>query len=643
MPILLQRCACGRLGLLLKKQGMRAFQKSASFVESARAVVTATTNYPKIWRDILSLKDKVDSGKSLSSIALIAKFGYLVDAAHPSIRGEGSSIPFYSFTPPAGEASAQSVNHSNYRLYVEQHIYAFVWEPSYSETYHAMMATIAVAKVAAAIGATVMSGGAAAPSLIVAINAAHQNAKSVIVVGQAIYQTGSMLATLGKGAYEAYTAGSEARASNQRGVDAAAGRNSSAQSEILAGVTGNLDLAAPVVGAVPKQKAKYYFDMFGMRQQTTKEVLQEQGAQVQAQEAAFQRLNFIVVQQITPILQTRGNVSLSADTMTVETTTRFWNNSMIRVGETNRDKYDQLIQSIKTDSFDHSAAVDHLISPWGAEGAWLQSKRDRTTESQQPTRVSAGDEQREFTPAWANEGDAGWLVGTPGRVNAPLPNAFVVAMEKFKENARKAVHERDVRLQIDTRLKLLGRNAQLAVTKRNMAAMASNQAVNNLIRTSGMSKASFVLATKPSGFLGGRRETNDFLMKIDAALHEWEQTCCKHLGTGEWIKELKVAAKVVEMTCTAYINDKGSRQKSAIFSHHTGDKIPVVQALDRQANKIFQQLEQMDVANRCVLNLTGRFFVSRIVPKPCLDCLAMTCQGVLAQRTVDFAGGVHMI
>ena len=531
----------------------RGFSSNATILESISALMHAQTNYSVILKDIQELERK-----GYGSVAHVAGIRFLIDANHASVSKEGAGSLAFMRSAMTRTTPADQLYKPVHRLLVEEDIFAFSWSPLLSRSYHAVMAIIATAKLASAVVSTVGTFGAAAPALIDAIGSAASTLQDVVKLASAVQEASSILV---EGAATVIEEGSAARehlgaASNpsEFGVGSAV---AAGQATDLGAHTASIDR-----GTVKT--------MFGLRSrpETDAEMRKRLGRELLEFEGEVQKLNFVVVQRVTPVLQVRDNIDVTDPTKpnaTFEIKTYMSSRSLVRAGETTRDKFAQMVMVSKTESFNSPAAAELLCRPWAAENTYRQWQDEPGAH----IGSEAGDAV--FGPLnW--DVDSSWMLVGERMGTLPLPAGILSARIRLQERARLRATQR--------MSKILVNKARAVVVQNNLDAR------RRLIQGSNLPSVIDFQNQTTTYMMGGfykNARDNEKLLNIDTQLGAWFRIKQKM----DSVDRAVVALDCIVLACDDYLEQKDVESQK---SGHVSQRVPAVRNLRNAAESLCQQL-----------------------------------------------------
>ena len=542
-----------RVSTSADRLAQRALSKHATFKSSISAVFSGKTDYSVILKDIQDGNGRV---------ALVARIRFLIDANHPKVRKNcAGSLAFMSSTMTSGTPDDR-LNKPVHRLLVEEDVFAFSWSPQFSTTYHAGKGLFAAAKLAGAVVSTISTFGAAAPALIDAIGSAASTLQDVIKLASDVQEAASILV---EGAATAFEEGSTAREHLSAAYDPSESGGGSAVAAAQA-----TDLGAHTATS-ERRTVKTWGGLFS-HVETDKEVRKRLGRELQMFEEEVQKLTFVVVQRVTPVLQVRDNIDMTdptKPTASFDLKTYMSNQSLIRAGETTRDKFSQLIMAWKTDSFDASAAAELFCRPWAAESIYGQWKDEYGSDF-----GSKADNEAFGNLNW--EVDPSWRLIREGKGTLPLPPGILAERNRLQEQAR---------------LRTLQRLANEAATKVRAAATHKKlDAQRRAIQASNLPSVLDFKQQTTTYSIGGmykNARVNAKLLNIDTQLTAWFNTKQNMISIVQVIQALNS----IIIACEDYINQKDTE---AHKSGHVSQRMPAVRTLRSTAENLCNQLVQLE-------------------------------------------------
>lgn len=338
----------------------RAFAKNASAAESLKALATAKTPYKAVLQDILSKAEGCNVG-------LAANLRYIVNASHAEVsndrKGRGGGLSFLASKPAVlSESARDELYPPMHRLLVEQHVYAFTWKPNYSSTYHVASAGMALGSLAFSAVATAGSLGAAAPALIQSLRQAANATGDIIKLVAQVKDVVDQLTAVRDQVAETREFASQA----SEHLQALSGSGSASGFKMPERSGSGLSLQ-------PKTVSR--FGGLIKRKESDKEVLARMGANLNKVESDLQKYQFVVIQQITPMIQIRDNIDVTADNPDLigyTLKTYIANRSIIRAGETDRDTFNRMLVEARSPTLDQPSAAQTLCWPWPSEALFAR-------------------------------------------------------------------------------------------------------------------------------------------------------------------------------------------------------------------------------------------------------------------------------
>ena len=536
----------------------RAFNNDSTVSEGFRSVFTGTTNYNAI---LTNIKKTQGSG----SFGQVANIKFLIDANNKAISKAGAGSLAFMHSDKTHANPADQLYQPVHRLLVEEHVFAFIWTPTLSSTYYAVTALIAAAKLTSSVISTVGTLGATTPALINSICDAVSTGKEIINLLNDINEAKGILLD---GATEAIDLAGEAYSNAKAAYDPVAAAGGEISGSLIAGGGGTtLDLGAHTIEN-KTQKVKGYF--YGERDESEDEKNKRLGKERLERENEVGKLNFIVVQHITPVMQVRDDVDVadpSNPNATFQLKTYMLKESLVRAGETTRDKYNQMILGLKTETFDKDSAAEIFCRPWSVEGLYSQFK---IAYAVNPGTGIKADDVAFKKLNWNLASEPSWELVDERPGTLPLPQAIL--------NAR-------IRLQEQAKAQALAKQERAKTTLRNRLQSAHNAAIalNLLIQNSNLpTKEEFKKRTTTHS-LGGlyvNKRTNQKLILIDMTLEAWHQI---KKQSRDRIK-LTEALTVISEACGEYIQEKTAASREG------SERVPEVRKLKEQVDTLSQSL-----------------------------------------------------
>ena len=531
----------------------RAFSSNATIQESISALVHQKTNYEVILRDIQKLERE-----GHGSVAHVAGIRFLIDANHAAVSKAGAGTLAFMRSTMTRSTPADQLYKPVHRLLVEEDIYAFSWSPLLSRSYYAVMAIIHTTKLASAVVSTVGSFGAAAPALIDAIGSAASTLQDVIKLTSAVQEASSILV---EGAATAIEEGSAARdhfgAASNPSASGLGSAVAAAQATDLGAHTARTDR-----GTVKT--------LLGLRSrpETDEEMRKRLGRELLEFESEVQKLNFVVVQRVTPVLQVRDNIDVTdptKPTATFDIKTYMSNRSLVRAGETTRDKFAQLVMAWKTESFNASDAAELFCRPWAAENVYRQWKDEPDSHFRSEAGNQAFDDLNwDVDPSWILKGES---TGT-----LPLPAGILSARIRLQERARLRAAQKVSNV--------LASRARAAVSQNRLDAQRRLIQASNLPSVRDFKEKT---TTYSMGGLYKNARDNEKLLNIDTQLGAWFRVKQKM----ESIDRIIVSLNCIIVACDDYLDQKNAE---AHKSGHVSQRVPAVRDLRAEAENLCQRL-----------------------------------------------------
>jgi len=270
------------------------------------------------------------------------------------------------------------------------------------------------------------------------------------------------------------------------------------------------------------------------------------------------------------VMQVRDEVDVADPNnpnATFKLKTYMFKESLVRAGETTRDKYSQMILGLKTEAFDKDSAAEIFCRPWSVEGLYRQFKIASAVNSGAALKA----DDRAFKQLnWDLTSDLSWELVDERPGTLPLPQAIINARIRLKEQAR---------AKINTKLIIRAHSAHNAVTAAHNAATA----LNLLIQNSNLpTKEEFKKRTTTHS-LGGlyvNKRTNQKLILIDMNLEAWHQIKKQSRDR----RELTEALILISEACGEYIQEKTAASREG------SERIPEVRKLKEQVDTLSKSL-----------------------------------------------------
>lgn len=541
----------------------RGFSSNATILESISALAHAQTNYAVILRDILKLERE-----GYGSVAHVAGIRFLIDANHTAVGKAGAGTLAFMHSTMTRSTPAEQLYKPVHRLLVEEDVFAFSWSPLLSKSYYAVMAIIHTAKLASAVVSTVGSLGAAAPALIEAIGSAASTLQDVVKLVSAVQDASSILVEgVTTAREEASTAREYMRASSNPSEFGIGSTVTSSQATDLGAHTARVE----------RGKVSTYLGL-SSRLETDDEMRKRVGREMLDFEGEVQKLNFVVVQRVTPVLQVRDKIDVTDPTKpnaTFETKTYMSNQSLVRAGETSRDKFAQMVMAQKNESFSTPAAAELFCRPWAAENIYRQWK-----EAPGP-QMGTGASDQDF-------GSLDWALGTSWELvdtrtgTLPLPAGILTARVRFEERARaRAARAGLLGSQTGSKMLMLAGRAKGAVSQNRIDTQ------HRLIQNSNLPEVrDFQTETTTYSVFGSYKNArnNPLLLNIDTQLAYWQKI--KKNNSFNVISAVQ-ALNCIILACEDYIEQKNTATQQ---SGHASERLPAVTRLKNAAESLCRQL-----------------------------------------------------
>lgn len=554
----------------------RGFSSNATFLEGFKAVLQGRTNYEVILRDINKLE-----AEGHGSVALVANPRFLIDANHASVGEQGAGTLAFMHSTMKPSIPADQLYQPVHRLLVEEDVFAFSWSPVLSPSYYVVMGIISAAKLASAVVSTVGSLGAAAPALIDQIGSAASTLKDVIALVGGVKEVASLLVEGGATIKEEYSA---ARDHFQAASDPSA---AGVGSKVAAAQA--TDLGARTAKVTPGTKT--YFGGLYSRPETEEETRKRVGREMLELEEEVQKLNFVVVQRVTPVLQIRDNIDVTdpqKPIATFQAKTYMAKHALVRAGETTRDKFAQMVMAWKTETFNEPDAAKLFCRPWAAEGIYLQWK-DNGGGS-----IGTEASDQDFgTLNW--ELDSSWTLMGERAGTLTLPRLFDVLKRTLEERARARASQRlMLQVQINNKMQILAGKARVTVAQNRLAdeqkrlADAQNRldSQRRLIQASSLPSVQDFQNATTTYSLGGRYKndrSNQKLLTIDTYLGSWFRVKQSPASIDRAI----FALECIIGACGEYLAEKNA---ATLKTGNHSQRIPAVSQLKQAAESLCQQL-----------------------------------------------------
>lgn len=548
----------GRVSTSADRWKARAFSSNATVMESISALAHAQTNYQVILRDIKKLE-----GENHGSVAHVAGIRFLIDANHASVGKAGAGTLAFLHSTMTRSTPADQLYKPVHRLLVEEDVFAFSWSPILSRSYFAVMAIIHTAKLAGAVVSTVGSFGAAAPALIDAIGSAASTLQDVVKLASAVQEASSILVEGGTTAME--------EASAAHGYLRAASNPSEAGVGSAVAASQTRDLGAHT--AVVERGTVTRFLGLSSRPETDREMQIRVGRELIEFESELQKLNFVVVQRVTPVLQVRDDIDVTDPTKpnaTFQTKTYMSNRSLVRAGETTRDKFAQMVMGWKTESFSVSDAAELFCRPWAADRMYRQWKEDAG--------ASMGTEASDQDFGQLNwDLDRSWTLVGERAGSLPLPAGIQRARIVLQERARARSVQRNAKLV------MLAGKARATVAHNTL--VAQNRL--RLIQTSSLPSVDDFQKSTTTYSVGGlykNARNNEKLLMIDTQLGVWFRV---KQGSDSLDRAIP-ALEAIILACDEYLDQKSAEAQK--IGGHVSQRVPNVMKLKHAAESLCQKL-----------------------------------------------------
>jgi hypothetical protein len=377
--------------------------------------------------------------------------------------------------------------------------------------------------------------------------------------------------TLLNGATEAIDLASQAYSNAIAAWDPVAAAGEETSGSLIAGGGGTtLDLGAHSIEN-KTQKVKGYF--YGDRDETEIEKLKRLGRESREREEEVGKLNFIVVQHITPVMQVRDEVDVADPNnpnATFKLKTYMFKESLVRAGETTRDKYSQMILGLKTEAFDKDSAAEIFCRPWSVEGLYRQFKIASAVNSGAALKA----DDRAFKQLnWDLTSDLSWELVDERPGTLPLPQAIINARIRLQEQARaQARAKTQAQEKISTNLRNRAQSAHNAITALNLLIQNSNLPTKEEFKKH--------TTTHSLGGLYVNKRTNQKLILIGMNLEAWHQIKKQSRDR----RELTEALTVISAACGEYIQEKTAASREG------SERIPEVRKLKEQVDTLSKSL-----------------------------------------------------
>jgi hypothetical protein len=555
----------------------RAFSREATWSEAGKAIFRGKTNYQVILREVLANESK-------GSLSLVGNFRFLINASHAAVRA-------HSATPLSFMASGQVVpkdylHQPVHRLLLEEHVYAFVWSPTLSKSYHALMAAVALAKLTSATVTAVATFGAATPLLIDSLQSAAHLTNDLIKLKGAVSDAVSQLLDIKDGVGAVVETLGEARSQ----LSALSSGGDIGSEHLMSPASGTLDITASPISSEPK-KVKRLRGLLSPRMQTQEEADRDARKKLVALMEELQKLNYVVVQQITPLVQLSDNVEVTSadpDVISFNLKTYLAKRALVRVGETDGFRFNQMVAAAKGTSLAGNAET--FLYPWSTADKFLQFMRLPWEEGprSQPYPLNSS---IPFVH-WDDIRKQEWELVAEKSSTQPIPDSIRVARAKVEAAARARVAAADAALaKRSQRLRSL---AQLA--KKNLHLMTANAEkarMEKIAQAFGRAQLpspdDFVRQTTTQWGPFTNSRHNPKLLLIDSALKEWEKSK-KFINTPDGLRRVKMALLSIQMSCEDFIQSKVHASRR--LTGHLSERIAPVHRLREAAIQIYETLPE---------------------------------------------------
>ncbi len=455
------------------KTASRLHAVNLTLKENIASAVKHKTDYKAVLQDILDGQSRKTSGCGLAKVAAIR---FMINASHPAIRRRE---PFARLDFLASEQAlatpAEYLNNPIHRLLVEVHVYGFVWEANLSKTYYATQAVLALGRLSIAVAGAVMSGGASAASLVDSIREAGKVTRDIVkLAGEAKNIVSEVQALADDHIMPTVEALRDVKAAGS-GLKAA---RSGAGHAILGGPgDGPLDLSVAMRVDDSKRRPSF-FERFVPTLYDSKKEAQKAQRKAQAErEQEIRKIHFLAVQQITPVIQIHDELEVSSeqqDFMSFKLKTFMTKRGFVRVGETNRDQFNQMVMVTKSNSFHSDSAIELLCRPWSSPNmllSYLNSKHSGVTEF--PEGLSS-----RFCK-WDPDAQGEWELIDEQASTMPLPETLKRARVRLQQQAQaqaQLAEQRKRMIEGQQRLFLERARTKVQATAARTAALQAQQA-----------------------------------------------------------------------------------------------------------------------------------------------------------------------
>lgn len=523
----------------------RAAAKNATLKERWNSFTKGQTNYTVILRDI-------KGEESEGSVAHVGSFRLLVDAQSPVL---GEDLKCLTSNRPKVN-NEDSLSLPMHRLLVENHVYAFTWDPEFSDAYYAVKGAIAAARLASSVVSAVATVGAAAPALIDALHAAADSVHDIIRLKSAVEAGVGHLVSIKDEVLTVRDNLSETASH----LGALAGQGSHSR------LPGLLDMAGPLDVPVKPGKTGFLDKLRGRSgAPSAKQVGIQQRNALAAAEARYRTLYFVTVQQITPVVQVREDVevrSASDKVISFNFKTVMADKSLLRVGETSRDQFNQMVGGDKGGAVTSRQLAELFCRPWVLKDKFMEFLRRPIDGDALPDRFA-----RTSTSLvrWNDLGAPGWHVIKSSPSTMPMPPALLHAREQIQAKAQAkaaALLQMQHRWVHTVRGQVAGRE-QERLRRLNQALRAGQLPT----------REQFVLetTTRTGPFTNSRN--NPKLLLIDSALLEWH-AALKGTTSPDGVGRMRVALGTVIDACDVFIKTKQDASRK-LFGHMSKRVAPV--------------------------------------------------------------------